>query len=297
MNMKNDTSKFYIGLRHLSKKTEYYNPQNIIRLIEGCLELGINSFDHADVYGSFKNEALFGEALKADSTLRERIKLVSKCGLQIPSESRPSNKIKYFEINPSYLVKSIDSSLSNLQTDYIDIYILHRPDYLMNINAIANCMEDIIHSGKVLKFGVSNFNTHQVAKLQSRLSFTLEVNQINISVLNPKHLFDGVLDQCEMLNIFPMAYQTVVGGKLFTSSDAETTEMRNKLESIGKEIGNFTIGQIALAWLLKHPSKISPVIGSLNLNRIKEFVQSTKVNLSQQQWYEILKISSSKEVN
>lgn len=294
--MNNYISQFAIGLRNISKRKEFLESQKLIELIEQSLQLGITTFDHADVYGDFSCEKIFGEALKVQPSIRKNIQIVSKCGIQIVSEKRPANQIKYFEINSEYVLSSVNQSLQNLHTDYIDLYLLHRPDFLMDTDSVANTLIELKKSGKVLNFGVSNFFVSQVEKLRSRLNFSLVVNQLNISVLNTNHFFDGTLDQCETLKIIPMAYQTLGGGKLLSDTSDNIESIRQVLTEIGNSIGNYTPEQIATAWLLKHPSGIVPIIGSLDIQRIEKIATSKEIELSQQQWYKILEASTGKEV-
>ena len=169
----NYTSQFAIGLRNLSKRSEFQLPQNVVRLIEKGLQLGITTYDNADVYGDFNCETIFGNALKVQPALRQEIQIISKCGIQIVTTKRPANQIKFYELNYDYLLSSVNQSLKNFNTDYIDLFLLHRPDYLMDIDSIAKAITELRDSGKVLNFGVSNLLFTKLINFVPDLTFRL----------------------------------------------------------------------------------------------------------------------------
>jgi len=265
------------------------------RLIEQCIELGITSFDHADIYGDYQCEGLFGEALAANPSLRDSMQIISKCGIRLISKNRPEHKIKTYDTSYNHIVQSVENSLVELQTDYLDAVLIHRPDPLMNATEIARAFSDLKRSGKILTAGVSNFLPHQTALIQKFCDFPLAINQVEISVLHTQSFYDGSLDYCQQNNMTPMAWSPLAGGQLFTGDTEQSVRVINKLTEVARDL-NASVDQIAFAWLLMHPAGIKPIIGSGNIERIKSAHQSTEILLSNEQWYDILQASAGTEV-
>lgn len=259
----------------------------IEKRIEECLELGITSHDHADIYGNYLCEGHFGSALKIRSDLREKIQLITKCGIQLVSDQRPSHARKNYDTRYAHIVSSAETSMRNLHTDFIDTLLIHRPDPLMDVDQIARAFEDLKTAGKVRSFGVSNFTPDQFNLLQSRVDFPLITNQIEISVLHHNSFHDGSLHQAQLLRRAPMAWSALAGGRLFSDQGDQTLQVRQALEKAGADCGAVSIDQVALAWLLKHPANILPIVGSRSLTRIQAACESTNIELSRDHWYNI----------
>jgi predicted oxidoreductase len=287
-------SRFSLGLMRLNDWN--FSTNQLIRFIEQNLELGITTMDHADIYGSYTCEENFGKAIAHQPLLRSRMQLVSKCGIKLVSVNRPLHTLHAYDTSRKHIIQSAENSLKNLQTDYLDLLLIHRPDPLLDVDEIAEAFSQLKTAGKVLHFGVSNFTTSQFELLQSRLGFPLVSNQIEVSVLKLDNFYDGVLDQCQQYRIKPMAWSPLAGGHLFKSVEPRAIRIRESLSGIGKITGGFSMDQIALAWLMKHPSGIMPVLGSGNIDRIKRAVDSEKINLSTDQWFSILEASTGVEV-
>ncbi len=268
----------------------------LIKFIEDCYELGVTSFDHADIYGLYTNEEIFGMAFSQSSVKRENIELVTKCGIKLITPNRPEHKIKSYDTSKEHIKKSVEQSLINLQTDYIDVLLIHRPDPLMDADEIAEAFNELKSSGKVKFFGVSNFSVSQFELIKSRLDFPLVTNQIEYSILNMQAQFDGVLDQCQKHKISPMAWSPFAGGKLFYGDSEQTQRVQNVLQEIKNEVGNESIDQIALAWIMQHPANICPVLGTGNIGRIESAIKAEKINLSKEQWFETWQASKGHEV-
>ncbi|MBW1296912.1 aldo/keto reductase [Aquimarina litoralis] len=264
------------------------------QLIKDCVSIGVTTFDHADIYGHYTTEALFGNAIAKDNALREKIQLVTKCGIRLVTPNRPDNHIKSYKTTKNYIIESVEQSLKNLRTDYIDMLLIHRPSPLMNPMEIAEAFEGLKADGKVLHFGVSNFTTTQFEMLHS--SFPLQTNQIEISPIHLQPFIDGSLDQCIKHHIKPMAYSTLAGGKFFAKEPEEKIVRINKVvdELSGKY--NVPADQILTAWMLKHPSGILPIIGSTKINRIQSAVDSLAVQISDEEWFRIWEASIGEEV-
>jgi predicted oxidoreductase len=287
-------SRFALGFWRLNDWN--FTSQQLLGFVEKALDLGITTLDHADIYGGYTCETIFGKAMAGQKSLRSKMQIVSKCGIKLVSDNRSSHKIKTYDTSAGHIVQSVENSLKALQTDYLDALLIHRPDPLMDADEIAEAFLQLKNDGKVLEFGVSNFSATQFDLLQSRLDFALVTNQIEVSVLKLDSFYDGVLDQCQQYRIKPMAWSPLAGGNLFRSSEARAIRLCKALDNIGKATGGYGMDQIAMAWLLQHPSGIVPVIGSGNIDRIKKAVESEKIRLTGDQWFSILEASSGVEV-
>jgi predicted oxidoreductase len=264
------------------------------KLIEQSIELGVTSFDHADIYGHYTTEAAFGEALKNKASLREKIQLVTKCGINLVTPNRPNYKVKSYDSSRSHILASVETSLKNLHTDYIDLLLIHRPSPLMNPAEIAETFEELRQAGKVKFFGVSNFTPSQFEMLNSQ--FKLETNQVEASVLHCEPFFDGTFDQCLRHSIAPMVWSPLGGGQIFTDlEDEQVQRIRKVAEILGKKY-EADIDQILLAWLLKHPSKIHLVLGTARIERVKKAVDALQIDLTQEEWFELLEAARGHEV-
>jgi len=257
--------------------------------------LALAVFDLADIYGNYEAERCFGLALKASPTLRDRLLLITKCGLKLVSDKFPQHRIKYYDTTKQHIIASAEQSLKHLHTDRIDLLLIHRPDPLMDADEVAEAFTQLKQSGKVLNFGVSNFSPAQFDLIGSRLSFPLMTNQVEFSVLHTQPLFDGTLDQCQTLNISPMAWSPLAGGRLFKSHEEQPSRVRSMLQTIGAELG-LTIDQVAMAWIAMHPARVVPITGSGKIENIRLAMEASKVKLSRQQWFAILAASQGHEV-
>jgi len=260
-------------------------PQQVLAFMEQHIELGITTVDHADIYGGYQCEAAFGQALRLKSSLREKMQLVSKCG--IATTAHPDNKIGHYVTDKHYIVERAEKSLSNLHTDHLDLLLIHRPDPLMDANEVAEAFIQLHKSGKVKHFGVSNFTPAQFSLLQSRLPFSLVTNQVEISPVHQPAILDGTLDLCQQLRIKPMAWSCLGGGRLF--SEAEFQALRDELQTVANEIGADTIEQVVYAWVMRLPSQPLPIIGSGKIERVASALKSLSLEMTRQQWFRIRK--------
>jgi predicted oxidoreductase len=259
--------------------------QELNGLIQHCLALGITSFDHADLYGSFTAEAAFGEALALSPGLREQMQLLTKCGIAPVSPNRPAHRVATYNSSAAHIAHSIDASLIALRTDRLDLLMIHRPDFLMDAGETADALSAAVQSGKVRAIGVSNFSASQAALLNTFLRVPIAVNQIELSLADHRPLHDGVLDQCQQLGMTPMAWSPLAGGALFGESD----RAKRLAPLFARMAGEHHVSPeaIALAWLMKLPSRVVPVIGTAKLERIALAWAATGVTLSREQWYEL----------
>ena len=259
--------------------------QALVGFVEQHLELGITTIDHADIYGDYRCEAAFGEALKLAPHLRNRMEIVTKCG--IATTAKAEHALGHYITDRDHIISSAEQSLTNLATDYLDLLLIHRPDPLMDADEVAEAFLALHQSGKVRHFGVSNFTPAQFALLQSRLPFTLATNQVEISPVHQPLLLDGTLDQLQQLRIRPMAWSCLGGGRLF--NDESFQPLRDELARVAQELNAESIEQVVYAWILRLPSQPLPIIGSGKIERVRSAVVAEKLNMSRQQWFRIRK--------
>ncbi|EPW3921884.1 aldo/keto reductase [Enterobacter sichuanensis] len=261
------------------------SPLKLASFIEEHIDLGVTTVDHADIYGGYQCEAAFGEALKLVPALRDRMEIVTKCG--IATTAKPEHALGHYITDSAHIIKSAEQSLVNLATDRIDLLLIHRPDPLMDADEVAEAFLNLHQSGKVRHFGVSNFTPAQFALLQSRLPFTLATNQVEISPVHQPLLLDGTLDQLQQLRIRPMAWSCLGGGRLF--NDDEFQPLRNELETVARELNAGSIEQVVYAWILRLPSKPLPIIGSGKIERVRAALGAEALQMTRQQWFRIRK--------
>ena len=254
----------------------------IRRLIDTCLDHGIVTFDHADIYGGYQCEELFGEA--AHGISRSRYKIITKCGIKLVNANRPLHKLKSYDTSAQHLTASVEQSLRNLKTDVIDVLLIHRPDPLMDAAEVAHQFCLLAQSGKVKSFGVSNFRPHQMRLLQSYLPFPLVTNQIEFSLLQHSPLTDGTLDHAQECGYRPTIWSPLAGGRLFTEDTPSIHKIRSALKILAESHGQDPEA-ICLAWLMKHPSRPIPVLGTLSDQRLRTMAKATQVDLSREDWF------------
>ncbi len=262
------------------------NTSETTKLIAACLEMGIDTFDHADIYGDYSCERLFGDALAEEKSLSQRLKIISKCGIKLLSDKHPDTYIKHYDTSYQHILFSAENSLRNLRRDHLDVLLIHRPDPYINPEEVAEAFTELRQSGKVLEFGVSNFLTDQFDLLQSYLDFPLVTNQIEISALHVEHFQNGVINQCMKERISPMAWSPLAGGKYFEEKALGSAKLQKVIGQLATKYQT-SEDQILYAWLYAHPAKIIPIVGSGKLSRIQAAVDANQIKLSRQEWFEI----------
>ncbi|GAA5444564.1 oxidoreductase YdhF [Microbulbifer sp. NBRC 101763] len=262
-------------------------PQQRLSFLEQHVDLGITTIDHANIYGDYECEQLFGETLKLQPGMRGQIQIVTKCNIKLCSAKFPLRKVNHYDTSSTHIIESVDNSLSLLGTDYLDVLLLHRPDVLMKAEEVAETFTKLRKAGKVLHFGVSNFSPSQFALLQSRLEVPLVTNQVEINPLNFSVAHDGTLDQLQMHRIRPMAWSCLAGGRLLSGGDIQAQRVLSELELLKEEIGAKSLDQVIYAWVRQLPANPLVIIGSGKIDRLKAAVDSLKLELSREQWYRI----------
>lgn len=253
----------------------------MVGLMNSCLENGIDTFDHADIYGGHTTEESFGKAFAQSGIARSDVKLISKCGICYPSEKRPLH-IKHYNYSPEYIISSVDQSLKNLQTDYLDLLLIHRPSPLMKAEEIADAVTQLKRDGKILDFGLSNFTPTQTDLIQQHT--LVSYNQIQFSLTHHNAMTDGTLDDMQLRNIRPMAWNPL--GCIFRDDIPQTQRIKILLAKLEAKYG---VGAdvILIAWILKHPSQILPVCGTTNPDRIRDLKKATTLELELEDWFSL----------
>ncbi len=251
-------------------------------LINHCVSIGITTFDHADIYGGYTTETEFGKAFASSGIKREDIQLISKCGIQYMSDNR-TNKVKHYDYSKDYIIWSVDESLKHLKTDYLDALLLHRPSPLMQPTEVAEAVEILKKDGKVKHFGVSNFTPSQMEMIGLRVD--VDINQIEFSLTEHSAMHNGTLDYMLTNGIQPMAWSPL--GSVFREDTEQTRRIHKQLGGLLDKY-NATEDQLLLAWILKHPANIIPVVGTTNKTRLQQAIDATKIELELEDWFLIL---------
>ncbi|MEY8849640.1 aldo/keto reductase family oxidoreductase [Psychroserpens sp. XS_ASV72] len=259
-----------------------YSKQDMITMIHHCIDTQITTFDHADIYGGYTTEAEFGRALKDSGVSREHIQLITKCGIQYLSDNR-NNTVKHYDYSKDYIIWSAETSLKHLKTDYLDLFLLHRPSPLMHPDVIAEAISTLKQQGKIKDFGLSNFTPSQVDLISSATS--IAVNQIEFSLTQHTAMHNGSLDQMLMQKITPMAWSPL--GSVFKEDTEQTRRIHKQLGELMDKY-SATEDQLLLAWILKHPAHIHPVIGTTDKRRITNAKNAEEIDLELEDWFKIL---------
>ncbi len=260
----------------------------MIELMQTYIENDITTFDHADIYGNYTTESDFGFAFKESKIDRKCIQLISKCGIQSVSENR-NTTIKHYDYSKKHIVWSVENSLKNLQTDYLDVLLLHRPSPLMQADEIAEAVAKLKSEGKIISFGLSNFTASQSDLIRSKIE--VSYNQIQFSATHLEPMLDGSLDYMQINSIQPMSWNPL--GSVFKEDSEKSNTMKKVLTSLDTKYGvGFDV--LLLSWVMQHPAKVIPVVGTTNLDRIKNLKNT--VTLAIQDWFAIWEASIGSKV-
>ncbi len=261
--------------------------EDLLRLTEQCLELGVTSFDHADIYGNYTCESLFGDAIALKPSLRQHMEIITKCGIKLKSDKFPDRKLKTYDYSYEHIVNSVEASLKNLKTDYLDVLLLHRPSPFFNPEEVSKAFSDLKQSGKVLNFGVSNFTSQQYDMLNTFTEEPLVTNQVELSPYCLEHFKNGNIDFFLKERIKPMAWSPLAGGRLLNPQTEKEMHIFKVLSEIAEELDIQQIDQVIYAWLLKHPAGILPTVGTSKIERIRSAVAALDIEMSHEQWFKI----------
>ena len=286
-----ELSRLVYGMWRISDGQDT-SPAHVQTKVEACLAQGITTIDQADIYGGYAAEAVLGDCLKSAPALRDQIEIVTKCDIIAPMGKYADRRVKYYDTGRDHILSSVNSSLSNMNIDHIDVLLIHRPDPMMDHHETGSVLDEVIASGKVRAVGVSNFKLHDWTLLQSAMKSKLVTNQIEISVLCHDPFTNGDIAYLQERGIAPMAWSPLGGGGLFNK------ENKMLLDTLGFVADQNGVDEaaVAVAWLLAHPAGILPVLGTNNLSRIKAIGDATKVEIDRQTWFEIYTAARGSEV-
>ena len=270
--------------------------QEINHRLHACLEIGITTIDTAEIYGLYEVEKALGAALALSPGLRDKLEIVTKAGIYVPCSYHPERRTAHYNTTGARLVKSLEKSLRLLGTDHIDLFLVHRPDWLTRADDTASGLNQLLASGKIRAAGVSNYTASQFDLLNMRMEKPLATNQLEFHLLRDDAMHDGTFHQCEKLGVLPMAWSPLAGGRLFDSKDAAAQRLAVAAQSLGSRYDGATLEQLAYAWILAHPSRPLPVIGTNKLDRLKSAAQADAITLNQEDWYALWEAAQGRRV-
>ena len=290
LNKEVSLSRIVYGMWRLGDD-ENTSPEHVRAKIDASLDQGITSFDQADIYGGYEAEEIFGNALSG-SALRNKMEIVTKCDIIAPVGRYADARIKYYDTSRAHITASVDHSLRLMGIDHIDLLLIHRPDPLMDHHETGAALDEVIASGKVRSVGVSNFRPYDWELLQSAMKNQLVTNQIELSVLAHDSFVNGDVAFHQRIGTPLMAWSPLAGGALFSG---DHPDLISALSNVASQ-NNVDETAVAIAWLLAHPSRILPVLGTNSLERIKSMSAALDVKMDRQTWYEIYTASLGREV-
>lgn len=271
------------------------SPDELADLLQQAWTMGITTLDVADIYGDYLAEQVVGEALAVIPQLRERFRIVGKCGIALKSPNRPAHEVKHYDTSAGHIAEAARCSIAALGVRQLDTLLIHRPDPLLDPKAVAGAFDELHRDGLVARFGVSNFTPSQTSMLAGVVNQPLHANQVELSLLSPGVLFDGTLDHCLAHRIHPMIWSPLGGGALFGASP-ETARLRDELTRVATETGARSIAQVALAWVLAHATRPAVLVGSSKPERWRDALDALALPLSRQQWFRLLEAARGFEV-
>ena len=290
-------SRMVFGVWRLSQAQDHSVRATLAR-IDACLDQGITTFDHADIYGDYRCEALFGEAIKARPGLKDQLEIVTKTDIMLLSSQWPSTQVKHYDTSAAHVAASVDRSLSRLGVDVLDLLLIHRPDPLMDAQALGTCLDGLIDGGKLRGVGVSNFMPWDVDLLQSCMKHKLQTNQLELSLLHTTPFINGQIAHAQQHHMPIMAWSPLGGGRLHGQAGTPGTaaeRLAAKLAALAKAAGTDTTA-VAMAWLMHHPVGILPIMGSNQIERILRFGEAAKVPMDRQTWFALYELANGHEV-
>jgi len=289
-------SRLAYGTWRLLNDTTPPTAQSVLARLQRCADLGITTIDTAEIYGKYQVEEALGAALALDKGLRQRLEIVTKAGIYVPNAFHPARKVSYYDATGARLIKSLEKSLRFLGVDHVELLLVHRPDWLTHPDETAEGLNRLLKDGKIRSAGVSNYNVHQFDALNARMDQPLVTNQLEFSLLRMDPIFDGVLDQCMRLGVSPMAWSPLGGGRLVRTDDEAGARVQQAVAEIAERHGGATVDQVAYAWIMAHPSRPMPIIGSNQVDRIERAARSTAIQLTREDWYALWTAAQGKRI-
>jgi len=259
--------------------------QDINRRLHRCVELGITTIDTAEIYGLYRVEAALGQALALSPGLRDKLEIVTKAGIYVPNESNRERKVGFYDASGGRLRQSLEQSLRLIGTDRIELFLVHRPDWLTPVDDTALGLNQLLRAGKILSAGVSNYSAAQFDALSSRMEQPLVTNQVEFHLLRMNPIDDGTFDQCQERRIQPMAWSPLAGGRIFDQRNEAAARLAKAAAVLSEKYSHATLEQLAYAWILAHPSRPIPVIGTNKVGRIESAAESARITLDREDWF------------
>jgi predicted oxidoreductase len=270
--------------------------QEINRRLHACLELGITTLDTAEIYGLYEVEQVLGAALALSPGLRDKFEIITKAGIYVPCSYHPERRTAHYNATGPRLLKSVEKSLRFLGTDHVELFLVHRPDWLTRADDTAAGLNGLLRSGKIRAAGVSNYSVSQFDLLNARMEQPLVTNQIEFHLLHPEPINDGTLHQCEKLGVLPMAWSPLAGGRIFDPSNPAPARLAAAAQGMSSRYNGATLEQLAYAWILAHPSQPLPVIGTNKLERLQSAAQADAIALEREDWYALWEAAQGRRI-
>ncbi|WP_050023132.1 aldo/keto reductase [Verrucomicrobium sp. BvORR034] len=261
--------------------------QELNRRLNRCADLGMTTLDTAEIYGLYEVEEALGKALALSPGLRDRLEIVTKAGIYVPNKFHPERRTAFYNATGARLIKSLEKSLRFLGTDRVDLFLVHRPDWLTSAEDTASGLNQLLRDGKIASAGVSNYSVTQYDLLNSRLEQPLVTNQVEFHLLHMDPVYDGVFDQCQKLQVRPMAWSPLAGGRLFDATNEAARRLAAETARLADKYDGATLEQLAYAWILAHPAQALPVIGTNKVERIESAAQAASIHLEREDWYSL----------
>ncbi len=271
-------------------------PQEINSRFNTCLDHGITTIDTAEIYGKYLVEESLGAALALSPGLREKLEIVTKAGIYIPNAFHPDRRTAHYNASGPRLIKSLEKSLRLMQTDYVDLFLVHRPDWLTRADDTASGLNELLANGKIRSAGVSNYSAAQYELLNGYMDQPLVTNQIEFHLLHTEPIHNGVLQQCERLGVLPMAWSPLASGKIFDPANPASSRLAEAATNMSSRYNNASLEQLAYAWVAAHPSHPLPVIGTNKLERIKSAAESDSIVLEREDWYALWEAAAGRKI-
>lgn len=259
--------------------------EGLLERLHSCLDAGITTVDTAEIYGVYRVEEALGAVFAKDKSLRAKVELISKCGIYIPCEYHPDRRTAFYNATAQRIVKSAEKSLRFLGTDYLDLLLVHRPDWLTSVDETAEGLNQLLRQGKIRAAGVSNYSVSQFEALNARMAQPLVTNQVEFSLLHMNPIYDGVFDHAQQHRYRPMAWSPLAKGRLMDASHEAGRRIQEVCSGLAGKYGDATVDQLAYAWIMAHPAGALPVIGTHRLERIRAAGAALDIQLEREDWY------------
>jgi predicted oxidoreductase len=273
-----------------------YTPQEMNRRLNVCLELGMTTLDTAEIYGLYEVEEALGKALSLSPGLRDKFEIVTKAGIYVPCKYHPDRRTAHYNATGARMIKSLEKSLRLLGTDRVDLFLVHRPDWLTRADDTAAGLNQLLKNGKIAHAGVSNYNVHQYDLLNGLMDRPLVTNQLEFHLLHMDPIYDGTFNQCEKLGVLPMAWSPLAKGLIFDPENEAAGRLKLAVENMAARYGGAKLEQFAYAWIMAHPAKPLPVIGTNKIERIRDAAASCDIVLEREDWFALWEAAQGRKI-